>query len=161
MLWQYGPIIIFQNGPVHIPKMVRFVQILGNMDHMFIKTFTPTFEKWTGPSFTKWSILHKMWVIWTTCVIWTGSFFKKLRRSIFQKFCRWRNSVCNIYGPPPFLLNYNDLLPFEHAGMLRTEHNSHPESMDSWEAKMTTLWQFEVRWSIFGQSPLYNTSGFL
>ena len=38
--------------------------------------------------------------------------------------------------------------------MLRTEHNSHPESMDSWEAKMTTLWQFEVRCSIFGQSPL-------
>ena len=38
--------------------------------------------------------------------------------------------------------------------MLRTKNNSHPESVDSWEAKMTTLWQFEVRWSIFGQSPL-------
>ena len=24
------------------------------------------YKKWTGPFFTKWSILHKMGVIWTT-----------------------------------------------------------------------------------------------
>ena len=74
MLWQYEPLIVFKIGPIHVPKMVRFVQILGNMDHLFIKTFTPafiiqakeTFKNWTGPFFTKWSILHKMWVIWTT-----------------------------------------------------------------------------------------------
>ena len=54
------------------------------------------------------------------------------------------------YGPPPFLLNDNELLPFEHACMLREEHYSHPENLDSWESIMPTLWRFEVRWSIFG-----------
>ena len=68
----------FFNGPVHIPKMVRFVQILGNMDHLFIKTFTHAFEKWTGPSYTKWSILHKMWVIWTTLCYMDRSIFLKI-----------------------------------------------------------------------------------
>ena len=58
------------------------------------------------------------------------------------------------YGPPPFLLNDNELLPFEHACMLREEHYSHPENLDSWESIMPTLWRFEVRWSIFGLSPL-------
>ena len=38
--------------------------------------------------------------------------------------------------------------------MLREEHYSHPEILDSWESIMPTLWRFEVRWSIFGLSPL-------
>ena len=62
---------------------------------------------------------------------------------------------CVQYGPPPFLLNDNELLPFEHACMLREEHYSHPENLDSWESTMPTLWRFEVRWSIFGLSPLH------
>ena len=62
------------------------------------------------------------------------------------------------YGPPPFLLNDNELLSFDHAGMLREEHYSHPENVDSWESIMPTLWRFEVRWSIFGLSPLLHSS---
>ena len=46
------------------------------------------------------------------------------------------------------------MLPFEHAGMLRTKNNPHPESLDSWEANMTMLRQFETRWAVFGKSPL-------
>ena len=35
----YGPLIIFKNRPVYIPKMVRFVQILGNINHLFNTIF--------------------------------------------------------------------------------------------------------------------------
>ena len=58
----------FKSGPFYT-KCAQY----GPLLQIILKhVFGPQFEelifnkKWTGPFFTKWSILHKMRVIWTT-----------------------------------------------------------------------------------------------
>ena len=58
------------------------------------------------------------------------------------------------YGPPQYLLNYNELRPSEHAGMLRTWNNWLPERLDSGKLKMTELRQYDAKWAVVGKSPL-------
>ena len=124
----------FKSGPFYT-KCAQY----GPLLQIILKhVFGPQFEElinWTGPFFTKiWSIHFAQnvdMIIWTTWCNMDRSMFQKLEVVHIPK----------VFGPHPFLLNFNELLPTQRAGALRTKNNSHSESLYSWEPKLTPLQQ--------------------
>ena len=116
---KYGPPIFWTKAPKDVFSATHFHRTPTNAPKVAFQSPWPNRgpDSSGGPYFKSGPFYPKSEIWTTSSVKWTSPFYLKKGWSILHKVFG-NIKMSPKYGPPWFLLNYYELLSFEHVGML-------------------------------------------